>query len=194
MHTFINASRPDGILRVLKPGRISTPNQRDEAIQAKNDTVEQWLRQRFDGEIEFKYVSQQVSGYSCQNEVYSQSLAFVCDQWPDLVVVTEIREIVREPSRQHTFINTCVDNDVRLISIRGALDTADPNWRQSACVGALLESMAPAEASERVKEMAAYSFKRGGMTLKVRFGYEKIPVNERVVEKNGDCVAIRKLT
>ena len=113
----------------------------------------------------------------------------------DLVVVSELREIYRNPAFLWTFVQRCVDNGVRFISIADCIDTADENWEIMMYAASMRHGMTVPEARRRVKRKATHSFRNGGMVLKIRFGYGKLTREEAASGTFGSVgLRIRKLS
>ena len=66
--TPLVSKNPDGVLRVIIPGRISTPNQDIESIASQQDDAERWLRQVYSGPTQIHRVGEQASGYLAARE------------------------------------------------------------------------------------------------------------------------------
>lgn len=168
----------DGILRVILPGRISTPHQDMEAIATTQADMAQWLKHSYSGPTEIMQVGEQASGWLVDRKSMRKVEAAIQNGECDLVLVREVREIYRNPELIWRFIHKCLDNDVRVICVWDYIDTAVEGWETPASTAVLRASMARPETRKRVKSKATYTFNKGGMVLKVRYGYRKLTKEE----------------
>jgi DNA invertase Pin-like site-specific DNA recombinase len=168
----------DGILRVLIPARISTPQQDFAAIASQQDDSDRWLKQAYAGQRDVRRFGEQASGMLADRPSMVEVEELVATGEQDLVLVSELREIYRNPRFQWAFVQHCVDHDTRFISIADNIDTADPNWEIMMHAATMRHGMTVPEARRRVRRKATYSFAQGGMVLKVRYGYRKLSRDE----------------
>jgi DNA invertase Pin-like site-specific DNA recombinase len=168
----------DGILRVIIPGRISTPQQDLEAIASQQEDAERWLRQVYTGPIEVRRLGEQASGMLAIRESMVEAEELINTGEQDLVLASELREIYRNPRFQWAFVQDCIDHDTRVICVADNIDTGDENWEVMMHAAALRHGMAVPESRRRVRRKATYSFSRGGMVLKIRYGYRKLSRDE----------------
>jgi DNA invertase Pin-like site-specific DNA recombinase len=172
------AKNPDGILRVIAPARISRPTQDVESMSSMHFDDEQFLRANFAGPIEMTRLSEQASGWLVDRETMLEVEHHLDSGQLDLVIVSELREVYRNPGLQWRFMFRCVDAGVRFISSFDGIDTAADNWETMAHAASLRHGMTVPETRKRVRRKAAYSFSQGGMVLKVRYGYRKLSKEE----------------
>jgi len=185
----------DGVLRVILPGRISTPGQDERNIESTQEEAEQWLRQVFSGPIEIRRLGERASGWLVDRDTMVVARELIISGWPDVVLATEIREIYRNPAEQWKFAFECVDNDVRLILLHDYVDTADEDWINNFFTASLRAGMTVPETRRRVRRKAGFSFSRGGMVLKVKYGYRKPTAEEAASGKFGSVgLRIAKLS
>ncbi|MCE9531923.1 MAG: recombinase family protein, partial [Planctomycetes bacterium] len=165
-------------MRVLLPGRISTPEQDIQSIDSQYLDDETWLRENYRGPVDIRHFGEQASGWLADRGTMQQVERIIEAGGCDAVVVSELREIYRNPAFHWKFAHLCVDNEVRLISIADAVDTAQDDWETHMHIASLRAGLAVPEIRRRVRRKATYSFEQGGMVLKVRFGYRKLSKEE----------------
>ncbi len=178
LSTPIRPRQPGQPVRVVIPGRISRPTQDSESIPSQQEDAERWLRSVYDGPANVARVGEQASGWLANRDsmVLVEEMIEVGEV--DLVLATELREIYRNPAFHWRFAQNCVDNDVRLILIADSIDTADENWEIMMYAASMRYGMEVPAARRRVKRKATYSFSRGGMVLKIKYGYRKLTRDE----------------
>ena len=170
----ITPKNADGILRVIIPGRISEPTQDMESIPSQQEDAEHWLQRGYLGERKVTRLGEQASGWLADRESMVAAQKLIESGQVDLVLATELREIYRNPAFHWKFVQDCIDNEVRVILIADCVDTADENWEIMMYAASMRHGMTVPETRRRVRQKATYSFSRGGMVLKVKFGYEKL--------------------
>lgn len=169
---------PDGILRVILPGRISQPSQDPDSIESQQLDAEGWLKSRYDKPVQLIQLGEQISGWFADRATMLQAQAIIEAGECDLVLVGEIREVYRNPSFQWKFVYDCVDNDTRFIAIYDSVDTFDENWEVLMHVAAMRAGLEVPTTRRRIKSKATFSFARGGMVAKIKFGYKKLTREE----------------
>ena len=174
----ITSKQPDGVLRVIIPGRISEPTQDPESISSQHEDADVWLRRVYSGEMNVIRLGEQASGWLANRESMVEAEKLIKSGQVDLVLATELREIYRNPAFHWKFIQDCIDNEVRVILIADCVDTEDENWEIMMYAASMRHGMTVPEARRRVRRKATYSFSRGGMVLKVKFGYRKLTREE----------------
>jgi DNA invertase Pin-like site-specific DNA recombinase len=103
----------------------------------------------------------------------------------DLVIAEDLSRIFRNPRHQYNFVQDAVDADTRVICIADNLDTADENWEIMLGVATLRHGMTVPDVRRRVRRTATHAFHRGGMVLKVKFGYRKLSKEEAATGQFG---------
>jgi DNA invertase Pin-like site-specific DNA recombinase len=191
---------PNGPLRVLEIGRVSTTHQNIENIAASYADVERFLKTIYTDPMEIKQFGEQGSGMLTERESILEALEEIKTGMWDLVITEDISRPYRNPEYQIAFVHTCVDHDTRLIAVGDNLDTADENWQAALSMAVARHSMHGPDTIRRVKRTATYSFHRGGMTLKVKYGYRKLTKEEAAsgqfspkdlrITKVADCTPI----
>ena len=159
-------------------GRISTAHQDIESNAAQHEEAERYLEREYAGPREIKRISDQGSGWLADRPGINLAQHLIAEGWCDLVLVNEIREVYRNPRFLWAFVQDCVDNGTRFISIADAIDTAEENWEPLMHMACLRHGMAVPEARQRVKRKATLSFSGGGMVMKVQYGYRKLTAEE----------------
>jgi site-specific DNA recombinase len=174
----LTPKNPNGVLQVILIGRISTPGQDIDAIASRHDGLECWLRQSYTGATQIQRYGEQASGMLAVRQTITDALERVHSGECDLVLVTELRDVFRNPRFLWAFVQVCVDNDVRFISLADQIDTADENWEVMMHTAALRHGLAVPDARRRVRSKAAFSFANGGWVQKVKYGYRKLTKDE----------------
>jgi len=196
----------DGVLRVILPGRISQPSQDEESIGSQQLDAEQWLRRvHKDKPVKLTPLGEQASGWLADRATMRQAMAIIKVGECDLVLVGELREIYRNPGFQWKFVFDCLDNDTRFIAVHDCIDTADEHhWEVMMHAAAMRHGLEVPTTRRRVRRKATYSFSKGGMVSKVKFGYRKLtpeeaasgkfgPVGLRIAKAGGDTSKIREM-
>jgi|GEM_PF-2225137 len=167
-----------GPLRVIIIGRISTEHQDIANIDASYEYVKKYLHEVYKGEIHIKCLGERGSGMLKNRSTIREAEDDIESGLWDLVIVEDLARAYRNTQYQIGFVQHCVDNDTRLISIGDALDTADPNWQAILHVAAVRHGMYIPDTQRRVRRTASHAFKNGGMVLKVPYGYRKLSMEE----------------
>jgi site-specific DNA recombinase len=167
-----------GGLRVIIPARISTPGQDPASNASQHEDTERFLARVYANRVEVRRLADQASGWLVDRPCMVELAELVASGAWDLVLVSEVRELYRNPRLIWQVVQDCVDNDTRFISISDNIDTADENWEFMVHAACFKHGMAVPDARRRVRRMATHTFKGGGMVLKVRFGYRKLTREE----------------
>ncbi|WP_437194446.1 recombinase family protein [Planctomicrobium sp. SH527] len=169
---------PTGPLRVILIGRISTPHQSLENIEASYAADEKFLRQYYDGHVHIKHLGERGSGLRTDRQSIIEAEEEIESGTWDLVLMEDLSRAYRNPRHQHAFVQDAVDADTRVICIGDNLDTADPQWELMMGAATLRHGMHIPDTRRRVRRTADYAFQQGGMVLKVRYGYRKLSKEE----------------
>jgi DNA invertase Pin-like site-specific DNA recombinase len=191
---------PSGVLRVIIPGRVSTPGQDTESIASQQEDAERWLRRVHPGPVRVTRLGEQASGWLADRKSMIEARRLIESGEVDAVVATELRELYRNPALHWRFVYECIDHDVRVILINDGVDTATENWEVMMHTASLRHGMTVPETRRRVRHKATYTFGRGGMVLKLKYGYRKLtaeqaqsgqfgPVGLRIA-KRPECTAV----
>lgn len=170
--------KKSGPLRVLTIGRISTEHQQMESIAAMHDVVETQLRQIYKGPFDLTKLGEQASGMLVDRPTIVEAMQRIEDGEFDLVMVEDLSRVYRNPARQYSFVQNCVDQETRFIALNDSIDTADENWELSLSIATLRHGMYIPDTRKRVIRSATHSFLQGGMVGKVPFGYRKVSKEE----------------
>lgn len=127
-HVPLVPKDPTGPLRVIMIGRVSTPQQSLENIEASYAADEKFLRQYYDGPLHTKHLGEQGSGMRTDRATILEAEEEIATGTWDLVLMEDLSRAYRNPRHQHAFVQDAVDADTRVICIGDNLDTADPNW------------------------------------------------------------------
>lgn len=174
----IAAKSAEGPLRVILIGRVSTEHQNIENIDASYEESERLLRKIYDGPVQIKRFGERGSGWKVSRRTIQEAEAEIeTGQW-DLVLTEDIGRAWRNPEYQYRLTHLCVDSRTRLICIGDGVDTADPNWKPILSAAIMRHGMTVPETRRRVRRTATYAFHKGGMVLKVCFGYHRLSIEE----------------
>jgi site-specific DNA recombinase len=193
---------PGEPLRVLIIGRISTPHQREESIEASYEFVKKYLAQIYDGPVSITCLGEQKSGMVADRQTIREAEDLIAGGKVDLLIVEDVGRIYREPRHLIAFVHDTVDAGVRLIAINDSLDTANDDWEVVLHIAMVRHGFAATDAKKRVQRTATYAFHKGGDVRKTLFGYRKLtkeeatsgqfgPVGLRLV-KIAECTPIIK--
>lgn len=174
----LSPRRPGRPLFAIMIGRISTEHQNESNIEASIDYVDDFLRRNYDGPINVKRLGERASGMLADRPTMREAQEIIDSGECDVVIVEELSRLYRNPGFAYRFVQDCVDCGVRVIAIGDNLDTADENWEATMSVATLRHSMHIPDTRRRVRRTATSSFAKGGMVLKVRFGYRKLTKQE----------------
>jgi len=128
-NTPLQPKNPDGPLRVIIIGRISTLHQDTENIPASYRVAEDFLKQIYPGPVEIKHLGEQASGMLIDRATILEAIRLIgTGQW-DLVLAEDLSRIYRNPEFQWTFVHTAIDQRTRVICIADNIDTAEEHWQ-----------------------------------------------------------------
>lgn len=176
---------PDGPLMVLAIGRISTDHQNIENIEASYEDDERYLRRLSPGEMHIKHLGERGSGWKINRATIKEALEGIESGIWDVAIMEDIGRAYRNPQFQYMIAHLCVDHDTRLICTGDSVDTTDPNWESALGAAVMRHGMTVPETRRRVKRTATFAFHRGGMVLKIRFGYRRLTQEEAASGEHG---------
>jgi hypothetical protein len=176
---------PDGILRVIIPGRISTPLQDMNSIAASQADNETWLKGHYQGEFEIRRVGEQASGWLVDRPAMEIAQKRIVAGVVDVVLMAEIRELYRNPALIWAFAYRCVDHDTRFIAHWDNVDTSVEGWETNLHIAVLKHGIMVPEVKRRVRRKATDTFARGGMVMKTKFAYRKLTPEEAATGEFG---------
>ncbi|MDB5356080.1 MAG: hypothetical protein JWN24_2533 [Phycisphaerales bacterium] len=169
---------PNGPLHVLIIGRVSTAQQAITNIEAGYAYAESILKQLYDGKIVIKRLGEQASGMLVDRQTIVEAIGLIEEGWPDIVLMEDVSKSYRNPRYIFAFVQDCVDVGVRVIAPGDSLDTAQDNWELMLAAAAFRHGMHIPDTRRRVRRTSNDTFRKGGMALRVRFGYRKITKEE----------------
>lgn len=178
LSTPLRPRDPNGPLKVIMLGRVSTVHQNVENIAASFRSVEEFLERSYPGPKEIRRLGEQASGMVLDRASILEAQALIESGRWDVVLAEDLSRIYRNPRFQWAFIHECVDNATRLICIADNLDTAEENWETMSHLAAIRHGFFVPDTRRRVRRTATHSFHNGGMTQSVRFGYAKVTREE----------------
>jgi len=165
---------PDGILKVILLGRVSTTHQQMCNIQAGYVYARQILKNVHDGDCLVKELGDCASGMRTDRPSIIEAERLIEDGWPDLVLMEDLSKAYRNPRHQYEFVQDAVDKRVRVIAVGDNLDTYDENWEVALSAATMQHGTHIPHTRRRVRRTATDCFHRGGMVMRVRFGYRKL--------------------
>ena len=171
---------PDGKLRTVIPGRVSTIVQDVECIAVTQDGNEEWLAKVWNGPVDIVKLGEQASGWLVHRPSMERATHLIESGQCDLVLMGEIRELYRNPRLIWQFIQNCLDHDTRVISRFDRIDTAIEGWESAVNDACGRYGSTRPETRRRVRGKAAHEFKRGGMVMKIKFEIGRASCRERV--------------
>ncbi len=169
---------PGGPLMVIMIGRISTDHQNIENIEASYEEDERYLKRLYAGEMHIKRLGERGSGWKINRATINEALEEIKTSIWDVVIMEDLGRAYRNPQFQFMIAHLCVDHDTRLICIGDGLDTGEAHWEPILGTAVMRHSMTVPDTRRRVKRTATHAFHRGGMVLKIRFGYRRLTPEE----------------
>lgn len=169
---------PDGTLRVLILGRISTPYQNESNIQAGYEYARTRLQQIYSGPIHAKEIGARESGMLVERETILEAYEEIDSGCWDLVLMEDCSKSYRNPRWMMAFVQDCVDTEVRVIAPGDNLDTAEENWELMLGAAAFRHGLHIPDTRRRIRRSADHTFERGGMVMKVKYGYRRLNKKE----------------
>lgn len=161
-------------LNVIAIGRVSTVHQDAENIEASYRYVEEFISRLYQGPLKLTLLGEQASGMITDRQSIRAAEQMIATGQVDLVIAEDLARIYRNPRFQYDFVQNAVDMHVRVICPGDNLDTADENWEVALGAAALRHGLYIPDTRRRVRRTATHSFHKGGMVLKVRYGYRKL--------------------
>ena len=173
---------PSGPLRGIAIGRLSRPKETEDETEATLESsrryVNEYLTSIYKGPLDILFLDEQISGMVTGRDTILRALELIeSGEW-DFVIVEDLSRVYRNPRWQYAFVQDCVDAGMRFIGIADGLDTADEDWEVMLGTAALRHGLHIPDTRRRQKRKAKYSFHRGGMVQKVKFGYRKLTREE----------------
>jgi site-specific DNA recombinase len=169
---------------VLSIGRVSTLGQDINNIEAGHTDGERSLKDITDAPQIIRRLGEQSSGMIVDRPTMNEAYDLIESDWVDVVVMEDLSKSFRNPRWIMAFVQDCVDLGVRVIAPGDNLDTWEDNWEVTLGAAVLRHGLHIPDTRRRVRRTATQSFHKGGMVLRVRFGYEKLTADEAKA-KNG---------
>lgn len=158
LHKELVPRNPDHPLKVIVIGRVSTIHQNQSNIEAGNRFGKDYIKQHYDGPIEFKEFGEQGSGMLVERRTILAAINEIESGAWDLVLMEDTSKAYRNPRWMWAFVQDCVDRGVRVIAPGDNLDTCDPNWELMMGTAALRHGMHIPDTRRRVRRTATDSF------------------------------------
>ena len=169
---------PDGKLRAIVIGRISTEHQQEESIDASFRYVREHLARIYDGPSEIEYLGERASGMLADRATIRQAEELISSGRIDLVIAEDLSRIYRNPRLQYDFVQNAVDKGCRVICVGDNLDTASDHWEVMFGAAAFRHGTYLPDVRRRVRRTATHAFHNGGMVLRCRYGYRRLSKEE----------------
>lgn len=174
------ASQPDGVPRLVILGRKSQPNEKNnnEAIDASIADVDKFIERVHKGQVHITRFGEQVSGMILDRQSIRDTEDLIAAGLVDAILVEDLGRLFRNPRHQYSFVQDCVDGEIRFIAVHDNLDTAEEGWQTALTIASVRHGLVVADTKRRENRSAEYAFERGGQVTKVRFGYRKLSREE----------------
>ncbi|MDP6720723.1 MAG: recombinase family protein, partial [Pirellulaceae bacterium] len=161
-------------LRVIGIERISTDRQDAASLEDQKALLETFVRDRYDVAVEFVHIATRGSGEWLDRDELIELREFVTTRNFDLVVAEDLGRIMRDLEAL-MICGHCIDHGTRLIAINDYLDTARPDWEDSAIFAAWRHKKYNHDTANRIKQRLANRFDNGGTLPLPVAGYIKKP-------------------
>jgi site-specific DNA recombinase len=181
----LKPKNPNGPLKVIVLGRISTAHQDKESITASFRFSEEYLRRNYNGPLEIQCLGEQASGMRVDRATIVEAEELIATEEWDLVLSEDLSRIYRNPRHQWAFVQDAYDHHTRVICIADNLDTADENWQVMMHAAGFRHGLVISDTQRRVGTKATHAFHEGGMVQKVRYGYRKLTKEEAATGQFG---------
>jgi hypothetical protein len=165
------APRNGRILRVIGITRISTVNQDPRSLADQQALLTQWVDDRYDGPVEWKFLSGQGSGECLERQQVAEAEELVATGQYDLVAMEDLGRHMRR-MQAFLFCEACEDMETRLLALNDSIDTAG-EWRLHALFAAMKHEQSNKDTSQRIKRTLRHRFILGGVVQCPVFGYVK---------------------
>jgi site-specific DNA recombinase len=171
---------PNGPLRVLMLGRVSTPGQPITNLEASYEYAQRVVKDvyKYDGPMEIKYLGEQCSGMKTERATIVEANDEIATGTWDVVLMEDLSKPYRNPRWQYAFVQDAHDFRTRLIAPGDNLDTGEENWEVALAIAVTRHGLFIPDVRRKVRRTATYSFHLGGMVTKYRFGYRKLSKEE----------------
>src|SRR3954447_8189300 len=176
---------PNGPLRLLIVGRISTVHQDLENIDASYRYVEEFLSRIYQGPLHLKHLGERGSGLRTDRATIVEAEDEIATGTWDLAITEDLSRFYRNSRHQYVFVQDAVDQETRVICIGDNLDTAEEGWEVALGAAALRHGLHIPDTRRRVKRTAQHSFHKGAMVQKTRYGYRKLSAEEAAAGEYG---------
>ncbi|MDZ4685560.1 MAG: recombinase family protein [Planctomycetaceae bacterium] len=172
-------------LQVIMLGRISTPHQDIDNIEASYRGAERHLDGIYQGARHIKHLGERGSGWKINRSTILEALQEISTGKWDLVITEDLGRAYRNPEFQYHLAYRCLDNKTRLICFGDGLDTGKDGWEILLNAAVSRHSSMVPETRRRVRRTATYQFHQGGMVVKIRYGYRRLTAEEAASGEHG---------
>lgn len=111
-------------LKVVRVARISAKSQGSEELQGQLTAVENYIKSRYDGEVEFVDIATQGSEANQGREKSQELLRIIESQSADVIVAEDQTRFGRCRRQFYQLLKSCLRVGVRFIGINDGFDTA----------------------------------------------------------------------
>ncbi len=134
--------------------------------------TKQYIRQKYDGQIDFKSIKSQGSGeYLDRSELYEIERLIESRQL-DVVICEDLGRICRR-RRAYDLCELCEDHGTRLIALNDHVDTANDGWQDSAFISTWHHERSNRDTSDRIRRSLRNRFSNGGIIQTLIYGFIK---------------------
>ena len=121
-YPIMTGKHPDG-LRVVVLGRVSTPEQDIDNLDAGYAYAQKSIEGISDKPPIFRHFGEQSSGMIVDRKTLNQALELIESGWADLVLMEDVSKSYRNPRWIYAFVQDCVDAGIRVIAPGDNIDT-----------------------------------------------------------------------
>ncbi|HEV3343314.1 MAG TPA: recombinase family protein [Pirellulales bacterium] len=158
-------------LKVVAIDRISTKNQDPKANADQRALLHRWVEDRYDGTVEWTYITGQGSGECIDRQQVRDAEDAVAAGDKDLAIMEDLGRHLRR-AQAIDFCEQCEDGDTRLVAINDGIDTFK-DWRLHAFFAAIKHEQSNKDTSERIKRSLRNRFLQGEVVQFTIAGYIK---------------------
>lgn len=133
----LSTRSPAGALRVVLLGRVASPEQASDVIEAQFRRLEMLVRTNWFGPIQITKFGEHASGMLADRPTMNLVKEMVSADEVDVILSEDLARISRNPRHLRAFLQVAVDSGVRVICPADAHDTADETWETRSHVAAI---------------------------------------------------------
>jgi site-specific DNA recombinase len=165
-------------LGVIIIGRVSTVQQDLENIEASFRSLEEIVAANYSGTPRIERLGERASGMLSTRTTIRRAEALIATKEWDVVMAEDMSRIFRSPISIMKFVFMAIRCGVRVITKTDGVDSADSAWLTMFHCNVMRHGLMVEDTRKRVQRTATHNFQRGGMVLKIPFGYRKLSKEE----------------